>query len=134
MSKLKNTINLVIGDWSDDGHGKTMNFTIVSNLTQRQIENAYEKGTKIVGFDLTEDVASEYQNNTLSIQNYEKLKSLGFKHKLDLCHSNDAECLWVSCDDFCEMYIFIVALGNKNFEHKHVIGKQINIGGYGLFD
>ena len=36
-----NIINLVIGDWSGDGHDKRQTITIESNLTLAEITNAY---------------------------------------------------------------------------------------------
>jgi len=44
-----NKMYFVLGDWSDDGHGKTEKFLINSNKSVEEIQNAYKDSCKLTG-------------------------------------------------------------------------------------
>jgi hypothetical protein len=75
-----NKTTLVLGDWSDDGHGKTDRISITSNLDTKQIEKAYNKGAKKLGFNFVNDVANDYEDSLLPLPH---LKTL-IEHGLDI--------------------------------------------------
>lgn len=127
-----NTINLVLGDWSHDGHGKSETVTIETNLTVKQIANAYKKGSKKIGFDLTEEVASEYEDSSLPIDVVDSLNDAGFDVEKEVGMYND-ELDSLDTDNFVKIYLFIVGVGAPSFKYKIVHNVDINIGGYGLF-
>lgn len=63
---MNNLWNIPIGDWSDDGHGKCDWFTIKSNFTVEQAREAYFKSVEESGLDICEEVACEYEDNSVS--------------------------------------------------------------------
>ena len=128
-----NTINLVVGDWSNDGHGQTEVITIESNLTLSEIVEAYEKGKTISGIDL-EYVCAEYQQNTFGRQVYDKLVELGMlANSIESEVENDDIEVNISPFDFAYIYMFIVSLGNPDLKYEIIKPDAIRIGGYGLF-
>jgi phosphopantothenoylcysteine synthetase/decarboxylase len=130
-----------MGDWSSDGHGKTDNLVIKSNLTVAEINEAYKRGTKIVGFDFCDEVAKEYEDRRLSNEHMKLLVAQGYDEKSveRVEYDNDDDdydgdySLWT--DSYPDIWLFIVKLGNPNFKYEEVVdsAQRINIGGYGLF-
>lgn len=140
MSEPDKIISLVMGDWSGDGHSKTDTVVIKSNLTVPEITKAYKKASKKLGFDLIKEVAADYQDNNLSKDNMQALIKNGFSGELEDDEEEDnggkgGYFLWT--DSFLDIYLFIVKLGDPNFEYAILQGElnpSINIGGYGLYD
>jgi len=149
MSTLDNTISLVLGDPSDDGHGKTDTFVIKSNLDQKDIEAAYKKGSEKLGFNLINEVCEEYEDSLLPKDKIDILVKNGFTIDNLMSSSDydreDAEEAFeddessgfnINSEYFANTYLFIVKLGNKDFQYEMLKGKlnpTIDIGGYGLF-
>lgn len=126
-------ISLIVGDWGMDGHGMSESFVYESNLTQKLVSKAYEDGTLIVGFNLTEDVASLYEESNIETEKLNKLKSLGFSEQLSYESDGKDGVHPISVEDYVDMWLFIVKLGNPKFVATEVENEKINIGGYGLF-
>ena len=61
------TINLVVGDWSHDGHGMTDSIAIICSHTAEQVKTAYRNAVNKLGFpDLVKEACSEYEESSLS--------------------------------------------------------------------
>jgi hypothetical protein len=128
------TINLVIGDWSHDGHGKSDHFTIESNLTTKEMNQAYKSGSIILGFDFVKTVARDYEDNMLRGEAYDTMVEHGILEGISFDDHNEEEgyaSLWT--EDYAEIYLRIVALGSDSFGYKKINGANLNIGGYGLY-
>lgn len=130
-------VTLVVGDWSHDGHGKTTNVMIKSNLTAKQIDEAYDLGKAVVGIDLYNDICSDYQDIDIPADVYAKYIAAGYPaEKNDETGEpygvNDLD----SRDTYVSLYLYTVKLGNVAFEYTEIptYKNQVNIGGYGLFD
>ena len=126
MDNLKYIVNLIVGDWSLDGHNQTSSVTIESNLSKSEIKEAYKAGTAIVGFDLSSKVCIEYEDYKISEEHLSKLEKCGITVELD-----DGD---LNAETFALIYLDIAKLGNPDSEFVIVSSKAaINIGGYGLF-
>ena len=55
-SDLKYRLNLIVGDWSHDGHGMTDSVGIRCNRTIAEVQKAYDAAVKLTGMDLSEEV------------------------------------------------------------------------------
>jgi len=136
MSKpeLPHMINLVVGDWSHDGHSMTEQSTIKCNLDKKGLEKAYKKGSKKVGFDLTEEVCEAYEDMSVSDDVVEKLRTAGIKPE-DFIENEGGEWSFAyNWEAFTELWLRIAKLGNPNLEFEMCSNDSpnINIGGYGL--
>ena len=131
--ELKHVVNLILGDSGGDGHEKESMTSIMSNCTKQEIKLAYQEGTKLVGFDLTKQVCYEFDDREINREFYNKLVELGLpKNESDFDgDENDPISIWL--DDFTEMYLFIVKLGNPDFDYEFLQNSDIDIGGYGFF-
>ena len=77
MEKL---FNIVIGDYSDDGHGKYETVTLkltADDLSDGALQEAFQKTNEEVGTDLY-DLCADYEDGSISKELYEHLKELGF--------------------------------------------------------
>ena len=138
-NRLTNQVEIVVGDWSGDGHGKTDTTMIKSSLSGTGIWKAYKKGIEIVGFDLTE-FGSDYEDGYLPTEHYEKLLELGCTIEVDDYDPKDAdedkpEKVPLYSESYVDLFLFIVGLGDPEFRYKEAdTSDSIHIGGYGLFN
>lgn len=126
-----NNLKIIVGDWSKDGHNQTEEFTIESSLNEKQLWKAYEAGTKIIGFNLVEDVAHDYEDDMLSLEKINLLKDHGYEN-LDGDEDME-EGISLYPDFHLDIFLFIVKLGHPSFEYKELEAAELHIGGYGLF-
>ena len=144
--KLIYITTLVAGDWSDDGHGKTDMAVIRSNLDSEQIGEAYEAGSKKLGFNFIDEVAADYEDSSIDLEKLKALVDAGmsiketFKYEYDIKEvekvlaDEDPEGYHLWAETYRDIYLFIVKLGNDDFRYEFSQGNTINIGGYGLFE
>lgn len=143
MSEPTIIISLVVGDWSGDGHDKRETVNIKSNLDKKAMEKAYKKGTKKLGFDFCKDVCAEYEDNKLPPEKLDALvklgletKGMGLEYDLKRIKKDEGVEIGLWHDDFVEIYLFIVKLGDDEFTFEYLnadANPTINIGGYGMF-
>lgn len=133
---------LVIGDWSHDGHEKTADFLVKTNLSMDALAQAYVAGCAKLGIKLHEFV-EDYQA-------YEVPRSViatltgGVKAEEDLLTGDLLEQLdadpdalvGLSVDDYAILWLLVARAGRPElvWEEQHVDTPVINIGGYGLFE
>jgi len=128
---MDNIINLVIGDWSDDGHGKTHTVTVKSNLLKENIDRAYLEGVKKIGVDISE-YCEDYEDTLVPMEALKKLETAGFDlYTLDGYGEDEEFGIWY--EDFAKIWMFIAKTGNPDLILVPADPNSINIGGYGLF-
>ena len=117
MKKSYN-VNLLIGDVANVSHHRYLSLTINSNIPASEIENAYENGTELLGFDISEELMDDC---IMSDEAFSTLKSFGFNGK------NDFNFVL-----YAELYLFVCQLGNNEFSSTFVDLDEIDIGGIGV--
>lgn len=141
MTELKHVVNLVIGDWSNDGHCMRETVTVGVNLTRDELFQAYQDGSKKVGFNLTDDAAADYEDRTMLRKHWDILVTAGLKsddffttdwEKEEHANESDEPYVTLHVDAFAELWLFIAQLGNPNLKYEKAENPDINIGGYGL--
>jgi hypothetical protein len=144
-NRLKYTIALILGDWSQDGHKQTETVSIKSNLSSDEIMHAYEKASKSLGFNFINEVASDYEDNCLERDKLKALMNHGLSLKKMLKYDYDVEeaqkCLddensrgiYLYTESYINIFLAIVKIGNENFKYRPSKKDTLNIGGYGLF-
>lgn len=135
-----NDIELVVGDWSKDGHNQSDNFMIKSNLNKKELEKAYKKGVKIIGFDLVKEACEQYEVTYLTNDQCTKLSNSGLSI-IDNLENGDVYTpgtdsvvhIWMP-DEWVRLYLYFCKVGNPSFEYEFNENPQsIKIGGYGLY-
>jgi len=123
------------GDWANDGHGMTQSIIIKSNFTKDQIKEAYKSGTEIIGFDLKSDCCRKYEDDLLTTEQVNKLKSYGIIVEFE-CEWDGAdlsEGFHVIPDEYTEIFLKICRLGDPDFNYEILDTPEVHIGGYGIF-
>jgi hypothetical protein len=152
-----NKMRLVVGDWSDDGHGKSYEKVYDVNKTVLEIQEAYKASCKLTGisFNHREDftgverwwreereymVATEYGSPFLSETVIEALSVYEGFDKHTSPYKADTE-----IKDFSKLWWWFVNLSIEDLEYKEVVNdipvingywnKNLNVQfGYGLFE
>jgi len=143
---------LVIGDPSDDGHGRTDDYYYEINVeTYSQLLSAYQRGVKICGVDLTKNICCEYEDSGIKISDLRKLLAHGV---LELTEENLAfiaedivadsfdeiddneydHYFFGNFDNYHEIWLGIAKLGQPNLVYTSSSSyiEEFHIGGYGL--
>lgn len=149
-------LDLIVGDWSHDGHEKTTNFVVSFKGTIEKLDEAYKKGTEILGFDITKEVATEYEETRVLKSIEDKLKEYNIILE-DTWDEKDYEpqvgpYKWVVKDgnkdyiktetglmysasmdiqEYIDVYLLTCRLGGLEITEVDIPSK--NIGGYGFF-
>lgn len=141
-------VNLVLGDWSGDGHEKTDSVTYKVNLSETELKASFETGLSILdnnkdgvkrrGYSLP--ICEDYEDSRLPADFLVKLKACGLD-PIDYIDEWSAEDYLqdpdsgasVDRNQFAKLWLDVAKLGNAILEYEEVQMPHINIGGYGLF-
>lgn len=77
---MKRTVRVVLGDWSDDGHGKTETYLVELegvDVSDEVLNANYQAMTARVGVDLA-DVCADYEEYSAPLEFLEKVQEAGF--------------------------------------------------------
>ncbi len=137
---------LVLGDWSDDGHGKYEKILVETNQPVEKIQQAYKDSCKLTGisFNHNDDftgikqtvadfqgdytkyfksqrerlIGSEYENYTLNKYCYDKLTSFGINLKeiFEVDEENPEE-VYIDTDSFPKLWFAFVKLSLPDLEY-----------------
>lgn len=119
-SKLHN-ITFTLGDPSGDGHGHYIIFHMQSNYSVKNITDAYNKATEILGFDFIKTCCVNYQESYIKPMYASILVKYGILNKISL---EDTDFYGVSkgmyyiddgVDEYVNIFIKIIKLVLKDF-------------------
>lgn len=141
--KKTNLVNIPIGDWSDDGHGKFQNFIfeVPSEFTKEVLIESYRRNKEKFQFGLA-DFARDYEDCTIPKEKVRKLIAAGLDTSdFELLAEEDN--VYLSVDDMFQIAIFFIGHGLEGFNYRMAPepdftlfaswqGPETSIG-YGLF-
>jgi len=131
---------LVLGDWSDDGHGKSDKILMEVNKTVKEVQEAYKASCALTGlsFNHNEDytngklqktrkhrICTEYEDSEISSETLEILEELGCPIIEDL-----KEDPFIGTGTFITLWFWFVSLSLPDLEYKRVEDKVPVINGY----
>lgn len=148
---------LVVGDPSADGHGRTETFRFDHNLISNSaLKSAYKAGCKIIGHDIEDVVAKDYQDSSVPVEVMDALVEHGLMVKEE---GNDfSDSYWnlspeglmpadsaytyndninINSELYAELWMRIAQLGSPALSYtvpKRSYDDKIDIGGYGFFE
>lgn len=154
---------LILGDWSNDGHGRTEVVTVDHNLSSHSALNgAHTMGCKILGHNFANVVARAYEcpyipeevlealiehKILMEVPEEEKTQSFEKGNRYwRLTGVVDSYCDWLSeyddnfvidSDLYAELWLRIAQLGEPSLTYTRVgsgDSNRITIGGYGLYE
>ena len=100
------TFKISIGDWSDDGHGKSKDFFFKSNKKIKLVREAYFAAKEKYPTLCPEDFCSDYEDSTVPDEVVEQAKKLGYEI--------DPEDFWV--DDMANFTAWFIMLGDPELK------------------
>lgn len=118
-------LNFEWGDFSQDGHEQIETFLFKCSHNRDQVESSYLKGSELLGFNLVDDVATEY----LSWGIPEEISDILVKANCPVDFDVDE----IFPSEWCELYLWIAHYGDNNITYSSYEDGLICIGGYGLF-
>jgi hypothetical protein len=147
MSRL----SLIIGDWSNDGHGKTDTVLVTMNVSRAELLKAHEKGLKQV--PAFKGSCENYEESYISLGLAHQLVKAGLDPEdflTDPCcrwdestksliecswdHPENEELLFIDSEGYAKLYMEICKLGDPLIAYSFNNNKsdEICIGGYGV--
>lgn len=141
-----NKFKLILGDWSNDGHGQFTEHLIDTNLTKSQIEKAFTVAKKHFKINtdkyrkLELNICREYEDSSVpSSFITELVETFGKPAIQKILGDMDRPIIYIDKDQYVDIWIKLLKFGcdQLNFECEFKINKDydnyIEIGGYGLF-
>lgn len=145
---------LPIGDWSDDGHGKCVEYPYAVNKTKEEIIKAYHDSSKLLNmtFDTNDwgdgkaQLLCDYQDDKLPANIVKKLLENGFSFKYfdDFWEDDIDRNIYVSHDEVPYLFFEFAKISLPDLEYKYVpeqknylIGHNSELSfhlGYGVFE
>lgn len=136
------TYQLVIGDYSKDGHNQADYFTLETSHDSATIVKAYKQAVKKSGVTLDNDTKAkykpceEYEDSSLSEEIVKLLTELGVKWDKMESKFNDDGSLCVTPQDMTNIFMEMVRTQIEGFTYKIIEPKCLNgwggnIGGIG---
>ena len=104
---------IVVGDWSDDGHGKseTFIFEIPDGVSARDMKAAYRRNVSFFGFDPQKD-CEEYEDMDFPLEHLRLLVEGGFPYE---GFDDTAEYQEVDTEVYAEILAFFLTNGLTTF-------------------
>lgn len=137
---MERLIELTVGDRSGDGHEKANSYFVKATGDKAAIKAAYERGCKVVGWDLQATVCTKYEEDYIAREKLARLRELGYEGEVweeryyleDNSHYVSREDAWsLSPDEYVDAWAFFVELGGEKIEFLQA--EDIHTGGYGCF-
>lgn len=130
-----NIVRFVMGDYSDDGHGKKDEFYFYSNVDLETIKKAYQKAVDIIGIDIIEDCCEEYEDSSISKDNINTLEEHLGKLNLDLKEDfEEDDCIALTENDWIKIIKEYIKLGDPDIQLIEIkCDDFFDIGGYGIY-
>jgi hypothetical protein len=133
---------LVVGDWSDDGHGKYEKLLFEVNKSVEEVQQAYLNSCKLTGLSFHDDgIACDYEDSSISKQQFEILEKYIGEKRLEGCIEFDSEDYYIV--DFSNLWWEFVKISLPDLVYNEVEnsipvingfwGKLNHAFGYGMF-
>ncbi len=122
---------ITVGDWSDDGHGKTETFIVdVVGASRKQMFDNYKRNVDRLGFD-PQNIANEYEDSYWPREAVEKLQEVGFPFPEEFDIDDEYYSDWLDLEMYVNLIMFFMTNG-LNVAWGIVKGEEMPtlIGGY----
>jgi hypothetical protein len=135
-------IELVVGDWSKDGHNQ-MDKYVVQVLgvdSAEELESAYNIGCKKVGLGTLQQYCRGYEENDFPVEFIRIIDKLavgfGFVDAIEFYESAsviEGELTSLDPDSYVLCYLVLARFGNPDIRFDIQRGSFLHIGGHGLY-
>ena len=124
---------LMVGDHSNDGHGEHDSYRISCNLDAVQLQKAYKKGTKILGFSI-EKLCESANQCDVKVKHLRRMIELGLPEWEFPEEDEDDSKVEIYPESYVDLWLFTAKLGDTSLEYEQQARLlSLPIGGYGLY-
>jgi len=130
---------IVLGDWSDDGHGKSDKVLVETNYEVDEMQEAYKKSCRMTGISFNHDedftgvkkdyreakryhICTEYEDTSLSEECVDILRVHGCPLE-DFCYADEGD-VYIDHDQFLGLLMWFVSLSLPDFKWEKVVEKD----------
>jgi len=139
---------IVIGDWSDDGHGKSDTFYFTSNKTTPEIQEAYRQSVAKTGFTFSHakkgqtSLVCHYEDDKIYREQIEELAKFGdVKEALKEADPDEDGCYRMYSESVFSLIVWFIKLSLPDLEIEQCKPEFINgwwgplneMWGYGVY-
>lgn len=132
-------VDFVVGDWSRDGHGRTVSTRAQVNgvSTTREVVAAHDLGAIKLGIDMSR-IGVHMDDHQPTMQERHALFDAGYKYsEMDIEDESWVldEHYWMDAYGLIDIYLFLASIGNPSITYLMGYDKDvdlININAYGL--
>lgn len=135
---VEEKIELVVGDWSNDGHGRMDKIPLIIKVENgddvvKALENAENVLLEQYNIDLSAWFA-EYEDNKINKDDVEKLVKLGVEFDKKEIDENGDLTIWLA-DEFYEIWKQLIVKANSNISIERIELKSFcsKCSGYGIY-
>lgn len=131
-------IELVIGDWSNDGHGKSDTISLIIKVeNEDDVVKALEDAENLLIEQYDIDLSAwfaEYEDNKINKDDVEKLVKLDVKFDKNEIDENGNLTIWLA-DEFYEIWKQLIVKANPNISIERIKLKSFcsKCSGYGIY-
>lgn len=118
---------LVLGDLSNDGHGRREQVLFESNYTYKEIWDGYLKASEATGIKLHENgYFCNLDDYEVDEELEQKLKDYGYPYRLE----------YVNCTELFELFMWLANYELGDLKYKVIVPTEVNETniGFGLFE
>ena len=138
-SDMPHLVPVVFGDWSGDGHRNTEREYFWSNRGISEWRVALSRGCRLVGVDLSEVVAADYEDPTIEVNDLAKIRASGFEGLLEADNPATPEVerrREITFGDFRALFLHLLCVGDDGLRYAEIEHSthhmEVHPGGYGL--
>lgn len=97
---------IVLGDWSNDGHGRTQVYDVnVTGATKETLIENYKRNIEIIGFD-PEKLCEEYEDSSWPEDVIDKLLAVGYRFPDEFDKEDKYYDDWLTQEVYIDMLMF----------------------------
>ena len=127
-------MNLVLGDWSDDGHGKTEKILVEVNKTVEEIQQGYNVACEVTGYCFHENspykqLLTNYEDNEILHTDCDKLLEFGL-NVVDHCKETQDGSVIFTSKEFRDLWFHFVNIAIPDIQWVFIDECIPNINGY----
>lgn len=132
--RVPHIVLLVLGDWSNDGHGMSETIPFCTEYTSAEIAGFVEKAEEKLGIKI-DDIASEYDEPWVYEGTHKVLVLHNVIGESDLDPFDDTkDRYYLGPREYTQIYLNMAIIGNEGKSVGEVLKlDKLEIGGYGLF-
>lgn len=130
METIVENIKFVLGDWSNDGHGKVETYIVKVNCSFDELRQSYRKSVAKFKIDPKNEILCDGCDNIMDTEVVKIFKDAGYSFKDE--YKNEYGYTF-DTDEYINFILWFITQSNSDLKYAFVDDIPVfDIGGYGL--